>query len=181
MKLNIIRGNLTERFHNLYKELSEQKIEDYEFWDGFYLPSVVESINAAHKQIVSYAKLAQWPSVTICEDDIKFTDPNSWKYYQSQLPEDYDIFLSMIFMGEIDENNVVKAFTGLTLYTVHERFYDTFLSVPKDQHIDRALAGLGRFVVCDPFVATQYDGWSGNSGRMETYGELTKYRKFYKS
>jgi hypothetical protein len=74
---------------------------------------------------------------------------------------------------------VVKAFTGMTLYIVHERFYDTFLSVNPKEHIDHALAGLGRYIVCHPFVATQHNGLSGNTGRIEQYEDLTRNRQFY--
>lgn len=179
MRLNLIMGNKSERIPRLMGELKTQGILDYDMWPGIYMPSIKASINAAHKQIVRYAKLAQWPCVTIAEDDIKFTHENSWNYYVSQLPSDYDLFLSMCFLGQPDENNIVKDFTGMTLYTVHERFYDSFLSVPDDDHIDRLLGGLGKYVVCNPFVATQYDGISANTGKFETYGELTKDRNFY--
>jgi hypothetical protein len=180
LKLNIIAGNITDRHTRLKQELAAQGIADYELWDGVYLPtSPKEGINAAHRQIVEFAQLSQWPMVAIAEDDIKFTHPNSWNYFISQIPKDFDIYLSMIFLGEPDENHVVKAFTGMTLYIVHERFYDTFLSVNPKEHIDHALAGLGRYIVCHPFVATQHNGLSGNTGRIEQYEDLTRNRQFY--
>jgi hypothetical protein len=151
---------------------------DYELWDGVFLPSIKASINAAHKQIVRYAQLAEWEEVCIVEDDLIFTSPNSWRYFLDHKPTDYDIYLSMIYLGEIDENNIVKDFTGLTLYVVHSRFYDTFLSVPDDDHLDRLLGGLGRYVVCNPFVAKQSDGFSSNTGKWENYEDLLKSRRF---
>jgi hypothetical protein len=96
---------------------------DYELWDGVFLPSIKASINAAHKQIVRYAQLAEWEEVCIVEDDLIFTSPNSWRYFLDHKPTDYDIYLSMIYLGEIDENNIVKDFTGLTLYVVMILFY----------------------------------------------------------
>lgn len=164
----------------LMQELATQKITDYEFWPGVYVPSIKRSINLAHKQIIEYGQVAGWEQTIVAEDDIQFTHPNSWNYFLSQMPEDYDIFLSMIYLGWPDENGVVKDFTGLTLYSVHSRYYETFLSVPEDEHLDRALSQTkGKFVVCNPFVAIQYNGWSSNTGKMEVYDNLLSGRELY--
>ena len=179
MKLNIIIGNLSERLPNLNRELSEQGILNYEFWPGVYLPSVKASINAAHKQIVEYARLAEWPEVYIAEDDLKFSGAGAWDYFVKQKPDDFDIYLGGVFLGDIANDNTVKEFTGMTLYVVKQMFYDTFLSSPDDDHIDRILGGLGNYVVCNPFVVTQYDGRSSNTGKHESYGRLQASRKFY--
>ncbi len=178
MRLNIIHGNRGDRFPNLMKELNSQFITDYELWPSVYLPSIKASINAAHKQIVEYARLAEWDYVAIAEDDLQFTSLNSWDYFLKNIPPDFDMYLSMVYLGQPDENNVVKEFTGMTLYVVAKKFYDKFLSVPDDDHIDRLLGGLGRFIVCDPFVAKQYNGFSSNTGKDENYDDLLKERKF---
>jgi len=178
MRLNIIMGNRAERFQPLMKELNTQCIIDYELWQGVFLPSIKASINAAHKQIVEYARLAEWDYVAIAEDDIQFTSPNSWQYFLDNMPYDFDMYLSMVYLGQPDENNVVKDFTGMTMYVVAKRFYDIFLSIPDDDHIDRLLGGLGRFVVCNPFVAKQFNGVSSNTGKHEIYDYLLKERKF---
>ena len=178
-RLNIIVGNRAERLPRLMNELQTQQITNYELWDGVFLPSIKESINAAFKQIVRWAKIAEFAEIIIAEDDIRFSRPGAWQYYLSQKPKDYDLYLGGIFLGEPDENNVVKEFTGMTLICVAERFYDTFLNTPNDEHIDRLLNGLGRFVVCNPFVCTQYDGISSNSGQFEKYGELQSSRIFW--
>lgn len=180
MRLHIIKGNREERLPRLLKELQTQGITDYELWDGIYLPhSIKASINAAHKQIVEYARLAEWDEVGIAEDDIKFTHPKSWEFFLNNKPNDFDIYLSMIYSGEIDENNQVRKFTGMTMYAVSSRFYDAFLSVPDDDHIDQLLAGKGKFIVCNPFVAVQYDGFSSNTGKNEVYGTLLQGRNIF--
>lgn len=161
------------------KELEVQGIYDYELWPALLKKTRKESINAAHKQIVEYAIVAGWDKVVIAEDDIKFTNPLSWKYYLSNEPDDYDIYLSMVYLGDIDKNNCVKSFTGMTLYTVSKRFYEKFLSVNDDEHIDRALGGIGKFVVCNPFIAIQYNGWSSNTGKEEKYDNLLLNRVLY--
>lgn len=178
-RINIIVGNRSERLPRLHQELETQQITNYQFWDGIHLPSIKESINLAHKQIIQWAKIAEFPDVVVAEDDIKFSRPGAWQYFLSQRPKDYDIFLGGIFTGDIDQNNEVKYFTGLTLYSVHSRFYDTFLTTPDGEHLDRVLEGLGKFVVCSPFVCTQHDGISSNSGQFEKYGEMQSSRIFW--
>jgi len=179
LKLNIILGRRKQRLPKLLEELERQGIEDYEFWDAIYLPSVKAGINAAHKQIVRYAQLAGWEEVCIAEDDLQFTNEKSWEYFLEHKPSDYHLYLSMIYLGEPDENNIVKEFTGLTLYIVKSDFYEKFLSVPGDDHIDHLLSKTGgKFVVCKPFVAKQFNGLSSNTGKWESYDKLLKNREF---
>jgi len=180
MKLHIIHGNRrAERLPLLLEQLQSQNITDYELWDGVYLPSIKAGINAAHKQIVEYAKIAEWPEVCIAEDDIVFTNHNSYKYFLEQKPKEFDIYLSMIYSGHEIKNGCVEKFTGMTLYMVAQRFYDTFLSVDSNEHIDIALSGLGKYVVCEPFVAYQRNGFSSNTGKAEVYDSLLNGRNLY--
>ena len=180
MRLNIIVGRRKQRLPQLLEELKRQGIVDYELWDGIYLPSVKSGINAAHRQIVEYAKLAEWEMVCIAEDDLVGTHENSWKYYLSQIPVSFDLYLSMIYLGDIDENNRVKNYTGMTLYTVHSRFYETFLNTDPLEHIDRSLDGKGEYIVCSPFTFIQRNGLSANTGKNETYDHLLQNRTLYK-
>lgn len=178
MRLNIINGRV-ERRNDLLKELQRLNITDYELWDGIFLPSVKESINAAHKQIVEYAKLAQWEEVLIAEDDFIGTHPNSFNYFIENKPKDYDLYLAQVYLGDIGRNNKVKKFTGLTMYFVHSKFYDTFLSVDPKEHIDVALSGLGDYHVCNPFAFIQRNGFSSNTGKEEKYDQLLQNRQLY--
>lgn len=179
MRLNIICGNRVERMPRLMNEIKMQWITDYEFWDGIYVSSIKRSINLAHKQIVEYAMIAGWDEVAIAEDDVKFSAPGAWDYFLNHKPDVFDLYLGGIFLGQPDENGLVTDFTGMTCYVVAKRFYETFLSIPEDEHIDRALGGLGRFVVCQPFIATQFDGHSSNTGKNEVYGSLQANRTFF--
>jgi hypothetical protein len=177
-RLNIICGR-SERLNRLHSELSAHGIENFKLWEGVHTHSIKQSINLAHKQIVEYAKLSEFSEVIIAEDDIKFSAPGAWKYFLDKKPDDYDLYLGGIFLGQPSENGIVSEFTGLTLYSIHSRFYDKFLSLPDDDHIDRLLSGMGRFIVCQPFVATQYDGISSNTGKFESYGYLQRDRDFF--
>lgn len=164
----------------LIQQLSEQGISDYEFWDGVYkYDSAKQNINAAHRQIVEYAMLAEWPEVAIAEDDVHFFAPGAWDYFVSNKPQDYDLYLSSIYVGDIKEDNTVTDFCGFGLYIVSPRFYKTFLSVNPYEHIDHEMKGKGRFVVSNPFIADQFDGWSSNTGKEEKYGNLLNGRKIF--
>lgn len=170
-----------QRLGNLMKELNEQGITNYEFWDGVHdVRSTYAGINKAHKQIVKAAKNNNLDKVLIFENDIKFTDKGAFDYYISNEPEDYDIYLGSIFLGQI-RNGIAERFTALTCYIVHSRFYDTFLSVPDDMHLDHALAGLGKYVVCEPFICTQYNGWSYNSQKHCNYDIIFENKKLYRN
>jgi hypothetical protein len=162
----------------LMDEIARQGM-NYEFWDGVYLPSIKASINAAHRQIVEYAKIAKFEETLIAEDDFVGTHPDSFKFFIKNKPKDYDLYLSQVYLGVLDENNCVKDFTGLTMYFCHSRFYETFLNVDPNEHIDRALVGLGKFVVCNPFTFIQRNGHSSNTGKSEVYDSLLDGRKIY--
>jgi len=181
-RLNIIVGNRSERLPLLQQQIEQQGIVNYVFWDGIYkYDSAKENINAAHKQIVEYALVADFESVIIAEDDIRFFAPGAWDYFLANRPDDYDLYLSSIYVGDIKEDNTVDSFCGFGLYMVHSRFYQKFLETDRYEHIDRALAGKGKFVVCDPMVAEQTDGWSSNTGKDEKYRHLLNGRNLFGS
>lgn len=163
--LNIVHlEHRSDRYETLMKELSQQQIKYYKIWPGIsndlYPP--FGGIGKAHKQIIQEAKRKNFTSTLIAQDDIKFTAKGAYQYFMENIPYDFDIYLGSIYYGKIKSDNTVNDFAGLTLFLVHERFYETFLSLPENQHLDRSLKGKGKFVVCHPFVATQYNGYSDN-------------------
>ena len=174
MRLNILIGNRAERIPRLMKELETQGITDYELWDGIFERSakVKENINAAHRQIVEYADVAGWEEVCIAEDDVRFTHPNSWNFFLSNKPKEFDVYLSSTYTCEYNSDGTLYSFSGLHCYIVSRRFYKTFLSLPSIDHIDRAMSGLGVFIECSPYIAEQYNGFSSNTGKDEKYEHL---------
>jgi len=180
-RLNIITGNRPERKQPLMEEIKRQGITNYTFWDSVYSPvSTKVGISEAHQQIVRYAKLAEFSDVMIAEDDFTGSHPDSFKYFLANCPRQFDLYLSQVFLGDLDENNRVKSFTGMTLYIVHSRFYDRFLSVDPNEHIDHELSRIGGlFHVCNPFAFRQRNGWSSNTGKEENYDDLLASRTFF--
>lgn len=180
MTANIIHGGLPERKERILHELAEQEIFDFQFWEGIFDPtSVVVSINKSHKQIIRYAKEMGLPEVLVFEDDIKFCDTGAFDYFLDNKPRDFDIYLGGIYMGILEADNTVKKFSGFHCYIVHERFYDAYLSVPDDVHIDRGMEGKGKFVVCYPFACVQTNGFSMNTKKEENYDRLLEGRKLF--
>jgi len=137
-------------------------------------------ISQAHKRVVRYARRLKQDMVCVAEDDFHLTAPGAWEYFLQNIPTVFDIYLSGIYFGYINKENVVKQFCGLHLYIVHNRFYNTFLSIDENNNLDQALNGKGKFVVCDPFIAIQHDGYSDHKGKHATYGHLLKGRRIYK-
>lgn len=162
-------------------EFARQGIIDYKIWPGIRnVHATFAGISAAHKQVVSHAKRSGLKEILIGEDDLKFTSPNAFKYFVENKPEDYDMYLASIYTGWINqEDNTVKDFSGMTLYFIHERFYDKFLGVPLMNHIDRALANLGRYFVCEPFSCIQYCTFSDQKLAIVNHAHLLKGRKLY--
>jgi hypothetical protein len=162
-------AEIAGRYKALQKEIEIQGLE-VRYW-----PAVQDPLNRsfvgignAHKQIVRDAKERKLPRVCVAEDDLYFFAPGAWEYFLNNIPEDYDIYLGVVFHG-LKEDNTADDFCGLGLYVVNDRFYDTFLSLPEVNHIDRSLARKGRYVVCDPMVCSQRGGYSFNKRKRDTY------------
>ena len=172
------------------REFCQQGIATYRIWPGIKHDVVFAGISAAHKQIVRYAKTVGLKSIVICEDDIKFTHPTSFEYYLKNTPEDFDLYLGSVYMGTLNPDNTVDDFSGLTLYTVHERYYDKFLATPQMNHIDRAQAEQdpdnpairkprGIFKVCYPYAAIQYLTFSNQHNSVVDHRVWLQGRRLY--
>ncbi|MEP7253451.1 MAG: hypothetical protein ABI683_13765 [Ginsengibacter sp.] len=183
MTLNIIHlSKRIDRFELLEKEIRLQEISDYKIWDGVTDDmSTVRGISQAHKQIVRYAKEFKLPYILIAEDDIRFTSLGAFDFFIQNIPKDYDLYLGGIIYGKLEADNTVKDFSGTMLYLIHERFYDIFLSIPGNYHIDRGLNNKGKFVVCYPMAAIQYNGYSDSSKRNMKYDIYIKAKALFRN
>lgn len=134
------------------------------YWEGVTSGQPIHNINASHKAIVQHAKDSGMERIIIAEDDCRFFgEPGEgFKYFLDNRPtEPYDLYLSSFYSGDRLPGNRVKNIAGLTLYEVHSRFFDTYLSVRNDHHIDRLLSTTqGRFFVSPKFCTFQQKGYS---------------------
>lgn len=154
--------------------MNEQDITTYKVWDGVHDVNRVRAINKAHKQIVQYAKENQLPEVCIMEDDCVFLGKGAFDYYLQNKPIDYDIWLGGLSNLLKRENDYITDFRGMTLYTVHEKFYDAFLSVPETVNIDAGLKELGKYFLCPKIIVSQRAGYSYHKKRHKDYSHLLK-------
>jgi hypothetical protein len=182
--IGIILSDRPERRLSILREITEQGIDTDPFRFDYYpaihdRKSVVAGISRAHKQIIKVAQMCDMESVIVMEDDVRFCGAGAFRYFLDSTPEDYDIFLSGIYTGTIKPDSTVDGFSGFHCYRIHRRYYDTFLDADESQHIDRAQEGKGRFVVCNPFAAIQWNGWSHQSRKEEDYDPLLRGRQFF--
>lgn len=161
----------------LYNELDRQGI-DAKIWQGVHDSNdIVRSIGLSHKQIVQFAVDHNLTQICIMEEDVWFPSDDGWQYFQKNIPEKFDLYLGGAYglnqsaltsvqnsTGHVEINN----FAGLHCYIISNNYYNKFLSLPENKHIDDQ-PGLGLFYVCAPFAALQYPGWSTNAGRLVDY------------
>lgn len=183
--MNIIfDARRSEKLDPLIGECIRQGIKDYEIWPCLLMPDVVTAINQSHKMIIEYAKKNNLPEVCIAEDDLMFPHEDGWKYFLANKPKDFDVYIGGNYLiNNPDEYQPpvmkVKEWVGNHLIIVHEKYYDRFLSVPDNHHIDTAQSGLGDFYVCFPFPALQRSGWSSNNHAQVNYNAILKPEWIY--
>lgn len=157
-------------------ELERQEITDFELWPCIIEPNVVKSINLSHKMIVREAQEKGLKEVCIAEDDVMFSAKDGWKYFLDNKPEIYDLYLSATYIV----TTPLKHICGFHLYCVHEKFYEKFLSVPDESHIDTVMDSVGGdFVFCYPFAALQRAGFSSNNKKIVNYNAVLKDEDVY--
>src|SRR5580692_779019 len=154
----------------MHAELARQGIEYEAIWSLHFFSSTAMNINLAHKLFVRLAQEKGLPEVCILEADAMFPSLGGWRLFLEHKPKDFDIYLAGTYGLQMDymrqhEHGVypITSINGLHCYIIRAQFYDTFLSLPADQHIDVALDGLGKYFVCYPFAAIQRPGWSANA------------------
>jgi hypothetical protein len=169
-----------DRLEQLRNEILLQQIPHFKIWDGILGTGIpAKDILKAHQQIVHFAKEQNMEEIIIAEDDIQFTAKGAYQYYLTNQPSDFDLYLGGIIWGDIKDDKTVNDFSGTSLYTISQRFYDLFLSIQPGKDFDRQLAGKGKFVVCKPMVALQHSGYSDNSKREIDFSRYTAKYKLY--
>lgn len=183
--------HLPERFDRmelLGKELFKQGITNFHVQDGYIdIYNRKKSITIGHKRMVQRAKDLGYQRAILCEDDIRFLgkDKGAWKYFLDNIPEDFDMYVGLVYVGNVKDNRITETSSGITtLYIIHERFYDIFLSIPDDCHIDRELSSLWdkyKLMVCPKFVVEQTGGFSDNTLKKCSYETLLEGKKLFKN
>ncbi len=173
-----------EDFPMIVEEMKRQGITDYKWANPVMCDNVVKSINLSQKLIVQKAKDAGEEMVCIMEQDIQFPSPNGWRYFLDNMPKEFDVYIGGTYL--MDNRIVweaplvkVKEWIGNHCIIIAKKYYDTFLSLPDDKHIDTENRGLGEFFVCYPFPALQRSGFSANNMCEVNYNSILQAKDIY--
>lgn len=160
----------------MHRDIRKQQSEQEALRQGFYIrfwEGVVDrhdrkrGINLAHRQIVQDAKDNGYFWTCIMEDDCRFFfDNKAWDFFLDNVPDDFDTYHAMVYVAVIKDKRIVSVFSGLTLYIIHNRFYDFILNLPESIHLDRHLgltANINKYMVCVPMVCEQDGSVSDNT------------------
>lgn len=172
-----------DRLQQLIRQMEWNKVA-YQLWEGEDNPNnVKQAITKGHKRIIQYAKDHDLPFINIAEDDIIFTHKDSYKYFNEQVPDDYDLFCGVLFAGTVEDGRVLNGMSAThTLYRISQRFYQFVLDLPDDIHIDR---GLGEFAfkfkyqLVNPQVCYQSGGVSDQLFMTMYYWPYMENKEFY--
>lgn len=176
----IVDPRRPEKFEAMCDELNRQRISDYVIVAAIIdKPTVPASINASHKTIVQHAKDNDLPEICIFEDDCMFTTPTGFQTFLASIPQHFDLYLGGCYSPDQQAINSLKDskdpaieinnFTGMHCYIIRKQYYERFLALPSDGHIDVLQAGHGKFFVCNPMVALQRPGWSATAQKEVDY------------
>lgn len=153
------------------------------FWEGVVSEKLrCTNISRGHKRIIQDAKTNGLPCCCIAEDDFLMSSDGAWEYYLQNIPDQYDIYFSGVYSGQIEGGRILNGFSGMTLYTVHHSFYDFFLSAKETDHIDRWLGNFAfekNYRVCEPFTCLQMEGYSDNHGRLTQHASYLAEMKLF--
>lgn len=177
-----------ERALSIVKQ-SKQFCFQVRFWEGITDNKTFPCVNImkAFKKIVMYAKEENLPFVVIGEDDLFFTGRGAWQYYLDNFPKDFDLYSAGIYSGQIQEGRIINGFSGNTLISVKESFYDFLLSANEDPlglgqgHLDRWLGNFcfeKKYMIVQPFCVKQIWGYSDNHRKKMTYEQYENWDYF---
>lgn len=156
---------------------------EVKFWEGITKDKFqLVNINASHRQIVADAKKRKLRYVCIAEDDFLLSAPGAWEYFIENIPNDYDIYFGGVYSAQVKEGRILNGFSGMTLYIVHERFYDFFLNIDPKDHIDKALGTFAHkkmYRIVQPYVVYQMSGFSDNHRRETSHNAFLDDMKLF--
>lgn len=179
--INIINlGRRQDRKESVIRQMEMEKAP-YKIWEAIETNPAKIGINKSHKMIVRWAKENNLPFVINAEDDLYFTGTGAYQYFIFNLPKEFDIYLGGSYAYSPDEDFKVKKFSGTTLMAIHSKYYDIFLSLTDNVHLDNILSITGGdFRVCPKVVCKQTSGYSDNVKKEMNYDYLWKDKPIYK-
>ena len=180
--INIIHDcRRSEKYPLLIAELSRQGLteEDYEIWPCIVSGTVIESINASHKMIIQKAKDEGMDDICVMEDDVLFPAKDGFAHFIENKPDRFRVYLAGAYSVEWHKPlpGFVTHFVGMHCYIMSNIFYDIFLNIPPDVHIDTYVSDMIKqyeiaVICCYPMSAIQRTGWSANNMKEVDYNYI---------
>jgi hypothetical protein len=165
----------TDRYDLLMEELSSQGITEYEIIPAeVSYKNTMSAINRSHKKAIGLAQERGLPNCLIAEDDLLFVCQGAYKRFLEvfqDISADYDLFLSGFYdslpIPVTDRYAKLEGkLSGLHLYIVNSKFYNTFLNAEEIYNLDYWLSspehGKAISYSAYPMLCIQRDGWSDN-------------------
>jgi GR25 family glycosyltransferase involved in LPS biosynthesis len=181
MKILVIHNEKNEvRKKHFLSQFANQGIVDFEIIPADMRPaSPATGISISHKKAVKRAIELDLDEVLIMEDDVLFTNPQSFRKFlhtKTHLSENWDGYFGGIYTGKIEPmefgiSKIIGRLAGMHAYFLNRRFYEKFLSTENHYNIDYYISHKigGNFYVCDPFQIIQVDGYSDNIKNVTQY------------
>lgn len=170
----------TDRLLSIAQQAREQNFA-LRIWPGVEGDTSMKNINAAYRKIIKEASTNGDAYAIIMEDDCLFSSPNSFRYYMDNRPENFDIWLGMVYAAEVKNGRIMNGYSGNTLITITRDFYYYWLSMPDDVHPDRWVGQFAyerKYYVCEPYVCRQLNGYSDNKRQDMNYNVYTDTMTF---
>jgi hypothetical protein len=174
----IITLNDPLRIQSINRTLAKQKIQA-NLWSGIRHEKPHVGIMRAHKQIVAHAKASRLEAVCIMEDDCLFPAEDGWDWFLHKYSKDCGIFFGGTYCREILDYETIRKPVGMHCYIIQNWFYDTFLSLGEDKHLDFALHGRATYGLCYPMAAIQRPGYSDNNKADANHNTVLEAKQVY--
>jgi len=141
---------------------------------GAAIPLVLQLFDGSTDRVVK-ANLFN-PDGSLYLDDIILESSGLGMYQNNEtLMPDVE-YLACTYITPVSLKKVV----GFHLYIIHQKFYDKFLNVAPNVHIDTAMDDLdGDYHFCYPFPAIQRAGFSANNMAVVNYNSVLKDEDIY--
>lgn len=188
--LVITTPNNKERSANVTSQFEKQSFK-YTRHEFVQIEAIMMSsqpavgIMQSFQKAVLYAKMKDWETVAIFEDDVNFLIPRSlemffdiWNHYKP-FQKHGDILLGGIYEGKLLKfsENVSKIdgkFSGLHATIIPKKTYNLILEAQQPYNLDHWLSTMSKanVFVCDPMLIMQKDGYSFNAKCETAYNKM---------
>lgn len=154
-----------DRMANIIHQALEQEFE-YRIWPHVADANPIRGCHLAHRAIVQHAKDFNWPSVWIMEDDVMFTTKSAAEQWLKLQPHAMDIYSAgnygtHKYRRRGDKYDLPYSISGTHCYIVYQQFYDKFLSMDENEHLDVQISQTSERIVIPKLIyALQQSGYS---------------------